>query len=224
LHEGDYPPPEAVMDMARRADAAGLRLAVHCVTVADLVFTLSLLLECGLAHRARIEHASLVPPDMIQALAQSRVTVVTQPHFIAERGDDYRRDIPAQEHDDLYRCATLRQAGVRVAFGTDAPFGHFDPWASMHAAVRRRTPSGAVLGAADSVSPEQALAMYTTPLTDPGGTPRTLAVGQVADLCLLTQPWRVARQDLGSVSIKATFCRGNLVHGAGAQEMGRKVA
>jgi len=225
LHEGDYPAPDAVMDMARAADAAGLRLAVHCVTVADLVFTLSLLQECGLAGRARIEHASVVPPDMVPVLADAGVTVVTQPNFIAERGDDYRRDIPRSEHDDLYRCASLRRAGVKVAAGSDAPFGHFDPWAAMDAAVTRRTSSGAILGRNEIVSPEAALGLFTTPLSNPGGAPRGIAVGQAADLCLLTQPWNVARRDLRAVTVRATLCRGQLIHGASDEEKtGRKVA
>jgi predicted amidohydrolase YtcJ len=212
LHEGDYPPPEAFIAMARHARAAGATLAVHCVTAADLIYTLALLQESGCSAGARIEHASLVPENMLPVLAASGVTIVTQPNFIAERGDDYRLDILPEQHTTLYRCATLQQAGIKLGGGTDAPFGHWDPWAAMQAATQRRTPSGAVLGPREILSPEAALAMFTTPLTDPGGTPRQLAAGEPADVCILHRPWKEARQNLGAVTVQATLREGRVIY------------
>ena len=80
-------------------------------------------------------------------LARLGVTVVTQPGFIADRGDDYRREL-ASELDDLYRVASLQAAGIPTVCSSDAPYGPADPWAVMRAAAQRRTPAGEVLGAA----------------------------------------------------------------------------
>lgn len=225
LHEGDYPEPETFFALIRHAKSQGLALAVHCVTEADLVFTVSLLEESGYASNARIEHASMIPPYMIVRLAAAGVTVVTQPHFIAERGDAYVRDIAAAEHDHLYRCATLQSEGVKLGGGTDAPFGHWDPWLSIAAATMRCTPGGTVLGPAEILSPEAALALYTTPLTDPGGTPRRLEPGKLADVCVLSQPWSQARGQLSAVRVQATIRGGSVIHNNAAQmRWGRKVA
>lgn len=225
LHDGDYPAPEAFIADAKAAHARGLGIAVHCVTEADLAYTLSLLEESGLSHTARIEHASVVSPAAIAWLAQSGATVVTQPHFIAERGHAYVRDIPAAEHDHLYRCASLQQAGIKLGGGTDAPFGGHNPWRSMHAAVLRRTPQGVMLGAAERLSPEAALALFTTSLTDPGGPPRVVTPGAPADLCVLTQPWSTARCNLADITVRATLCGGTLIHHNQEQNpAGRKVA
>ena len=38
------------------------------------------------------------------------VTVVTQPNFVAERGDQYLTDVPAAEHHELWRVASLLKA------------------------------------------------------------------------------------------------------------------
>ncbi len=112
---------------------------------------------------------------------------MTQPNFVAERGDQYLSDIPAAEHAALWRVASLRKAKVRVALSTDMPFGHGDPWAAMRAAVQRTTPSGAVLGADECVSATEALTMFLGHADQPGG-PRTVDVGQPGDLCVLAAP------------------------------------
>ena len=43
-----------------------------------------------------IEHASVAPPELVALAAELGLAVVTQPHFLAERGDDYRRDVDAR--------------------------------------------------------------------------------------------------------------------------------
>jgi predicted amidohydrolase YtcJ len=225
LHEGDYPAPDIFMDQAHAARAAGLGIAVHCVTEGDLIFTLSLLHEAGLARHARIEHASIVPPDLLPMLAASGITVVTQPNFVSERGDAYRHDIPIALHGHLYRGASLLAAGVQLGGGTDAPFGHWNPWAAMQAAVTRVTPSGETLGANERLSPEAALALFTTRLNDPGGVPRRVVEGQAADLCILAQPWSDARQNLANVTVRATVQGGRVIYQDNKKfGTGRKVA
>jgi predicted amidohydrolase YtcJ len=212
LHEGDYPAPAAFFHLANAAKTAGLGLAVHCVTEADIIFTLSLLEECGATRIARIEHASIVPRDLIPRLAAAGVTIVTQPHFIAERGNAYAADIPLAQQDDLYRCATLRSAGIKLGGGSDAPFGHWDPWLSMYAATTRRAPNGTLLGRDEILTPEQAIALFTTPLSDPGGAPRRIEAGQAADICLLTEKWATARRHLATVTVRATLRDGQVIH------------
>ena len=118
----------------------GRPVAVHCVTAAQLVVTIAALRAAGSHPLDRIEHAAVVPDDNLADLADLGVTVVTQPNFVAERGDQYLADVPAAEHGQLWRVASLLKAAVPVALSTDMPFGHGDPWTAMRAAVHRTTP------------------------------------------------------------------------------------
>ena len=88
----------------------------------------------------RIEHASVTPPEVIAVMAHLSLTVVTQPAFVAARGDVYLRDVDPADRPDLYRCASLLEAGVAVGGSTDAPFGPDDPWLAMRAATRAPRP------------------------------------------------------------------------------------
>jgi predicted amidohydrolase YtcJ len=143
---------DALTEWIARQHNSGQPVAVHCVTAAQLVVTIAALRAASGHPRDRIEHAAVVPDDTLADLAELGVTVVTQPNFVAERGDQYLAEVPAAEHDELWRVASLRGAGVPVALSTDMPFGGDDPWAAMRAAVHRTTPSGHILNGDERVT------------------------------------------------------------------------
>jgi predicted amidohydrolase YtcJ len=67
------------------------------------------------------------------------------------------------------------------------------------------------LAEAEALSPERALALFTTPAEQPGGTPRRVRPGAAADLCLLDRPWARARDALSSRAVAATVRAGQLI-------------
>jgi predicted amidohydrolase YtcJ len=188
------------------AHAAGRPVAVHCVTREALVLLLAALGDARPLPGDRIEHAALVPPELVPELARLGVRVVTQPGFLPHRGDDFLRDLPAADRPDLYRCATLRRAGVPVALSSDAPYGPLDPWAVIAAAVARRTASGRVAGPAERLTFGQALDAYLAPPGDPGGPPRRVRPGMPADLVLLHTP--LAAAPSRPAPVRAVFLAG----------------
>lgn len=210
LDEARLPDFDALCGEIAEAHAEGRAAAIHCVTRAELVFAVSAFRAAGCQPGDRLEHAALSDAPCLALLATLPLTVVTQPNFIAERGDAYYREVAATDHPHLYRCRGFDDAGIPLAGGTDAPFGEPDPWAAMRAAVERRTPTGQVLGPRETLSPERALSLFTSPAEAPGSAPRALTVGAPADLCLLDRPWREARQELAGDAVVATLCGGRL--------------
>lgn len=210
LDDADLPDLDALVARIGNAHERDRPVAFHCVTRTELVFALSALHDAGTVPGDRIEHASVTDAATMALFRDTPrepndVTVVTQPNFIAERGDAYVADVPAADHDSLYRCRGFIDAGIPLGGGTDAPFGDPDPWAAMNAAVNRRTADGRVLGAAERLTPERALALFTTPLADPGGQPRRIVVGASADLCVLRRPWAQARLSLARSDVRASL-------------------
>jgi predicted amidohydrolase YtcJ len=213
LHEHDLPDIDWVVRQIRARHRAGRGVAFHCVTRTELVFVLGALAEAGSRPGDRIEHAGVTPPELMRTIAGMGLTVVTQPNFIRERGDAYRRDVDADDQPWLYRLRGFVDAGIPLAAGTDAPFGVPDPWAAMQAAVDRRAPDGAVMAATEALSPEAALGLFTGPLDDPGHAHPGIAPGQPADLCLIDRPWSAARQDLAAVRVRMTLLQGRIIAG-----------
>ena len=200
---------DALVARIDRAHERGRPVAFHCVTRTELVFALSALRDAGTAPGDRIEHASVTDAATMALFRDTprepeHLTVVTQPNFISERGDQYLADIPPSDHDHLYRCQGFIDAGIPLGGGTDAPFGDPDPWAAMNAAVHRKTARGRVVGAAERLTPERALALFTTPLSEPGGEPARIAPGEPAALCVLRRPWAQARLSLDRSGVQAS--------------------
>jgi predicted amidohydrolase YtcJ len=204
LADSGLPDLDRLTDRIRAAHAVGRAVAVHCVTREALVLLLAALDDAGTRHGDRIEHAALVPAELVAELARRRVAVVTQPGFIADRGDDYLRDVPAHDHPDLYRAASLHSAGVALALSSDAPYGPVDPWAVLAATTARRTPTGAVAGSGERLDPATALAAYLAPPQDPGGRPRRVRPG-TSGLMLLDRPLATALAELPRNPVRTTL-------------------
>jgi predicted amidohydrolase YtcJ len=195
----------------RRAHDAGRAVAVHCVTRPGLALALAAWDDAGAWAGDRIEHGSVVPPDLRAVVAERGLVVVTQPNFVRERGDRYLVEVEADDLPYLYPCRTLLDAGIPVGGGTDAPFGHPDPWRAIAAAIDRRTAGGATLGAAEAVPPERALALFLTPPGAPGGAPRRIEAGAPADLCLLDGPLDDVLANPSADRVAATVIGGRVV-------------
>jgi predicted amidohydrolase YtcJ len=183
---------------------------VHTVTRESLVLLLAALDEAGRHPGDRVEHAALVPAELVPALRGR--AVVTQPGFLADRGELFRREVPEDEHADLYRCRSLLDAGVPVGFSSDAPYGPVDPWVVIAAAASRRTPDGAPLGSAEAVTTTQALEAYLAPADDPGAPPRQVVPGTAADLVLLHCPLEQALARPSAAAVRGTMIGGHWVH------------
>jgi len=207
LNEADLPGADALAGEIALAHERGRAVAIHIVSRESLVLGLVAWEMAGARSGDRIEHGSVIPLELTGRLAALGLTVVTQPNFVAERGGDYRRDVDRVDQADLYRCASLRRAGVRIAGGTDAPFGRPDPWRAIDAAIHRRFPGGE-LNASEALTPERALGLFLGPPEDPGGGSRRVAPGAPADLVLLWAPLDDTLCDASASSVRTTIIGG----------------
>lgn len=210
LHEATLPTLEDAVIFIRRAHEQRRSVAIHCATEVELVFALAAFNDADTTPGDRIEHASIATDFAIADIARAGLAVVTQPHFIRERGDRYLTDVDASALPSLYRLHAFLDANVTLAAGSDAPFGGCDPWASMAAAVSRRTQDGTIIGESEALTPEQALDLYLR-APDALDRRRRVVVGAPADLCLLDHPWAEVRNALSSAHVRATFIDGRLV-------------
>tara|TARA_B100000029_G_scaffold437611_1_gene452917 strand:+ start:11 stop:1432 length:1422 start_codon:yes stop_codon:yes gene_type:complete len=211
LHEADLPDFSEFCQTIAKSHELNRGVAVHCVTELELVYAISALSTVGAIKSDRIEHASVTPPNLIDQIAELDIQIITQPHFIEERGNHYYSSIDPKQHDWLYRCSSYLEHNVRLAAGSDAPFGSANPWLSMKAATLRKTADGTLLGSSEKLRPMEAIDLYIGSLDNPS-VPRTLSVGSKADLCLINQTWEQLIVDLSQAHVSATFLRGELIY------------
>ncbi|WP_067888271.1 amidohydrolase family protein [Nocardia vaccinii] len=212
IADSGLPDIETLEATVRQSHDRGRPVAVHCVSREALLILLAAFDATGVLPGDRIEHGALVPAESIDVLRRLGITVVTQPGFIADRGDDYLRRVDARDLPDLYRCRSLRDAGVGLAFSSDAPYGPADPWQVIAAATVRRAPDGVVVGDGETLRASEALERYLAPLLDPGGPARAVVPGAAADLVLLDRPiaWVYSRPS--DAPVRCTLIDGRIVH------------
>ena len=127
-------PPEDLLDLMRRATAAGISCAVHAI--GDRANALALDAFAALGRPGRIEHAQLVAPEDFSRFAALGVVASVQPaHATADR------DV-ADVHwhgrtGGAFALRSLLDHGATLAFGSDAPVSPLDPWPAIAAAVTR---------------------------------------------------------------------------------------
>lgn len=211
LHEAALPDFDDTIAFIAAAHRGDRPIAVHCTTEVELVFTLAALEAAGSQPGDRIEHAGIAADDHVARIAALGLAVVSQPHFIAERGDTYLRDVEPRHHAELYRLGGFARAGIALAAGSDAPFGGADPWAAMRAAVTRSTADGQIIGCEEALSAEDALALFLAAPQDLTRQ-RQIAPGEPADLCLLCVSWRTARTRLSAADVRATIIDGTILY------------
>jgi predicted amidohydrolase YtcJ len=199
---------DATVAAIAEAHRAGRPIAIHCVTRAETVSAVAAIEAAGPLPGDRLEHASVAPFELDPTLRRLGITVVTQPNFIAERADEYLANVTPEDLGLLYRIGTMRAAGIGVAGGTDAPFGRPDTWSAMRAAVERRGKGGGIVGPAERLFPETALALFLGQSRRPAMPTPRLVPDIPADLCLLDRGLSEALVDLDGSAVRLTIVGG----------------
>ena len=210
--ERDLPEVEHIAARMRRARELKRNIAVHCVTAAELAIALAAFEQIGAQASDRLEHGGIIPEAMFEDIKALRLTVVTQPNFIRDRGDRYAQTIAAEELPDLYRLASLKRAGVKLAAGSDAPYGDPNPWSAIAAGTTRQTKSGQILGEKEKLSARDALSLYLGAFHAPAGPVRKIEIGAPADLCILKTPLQDALNAPDKVEVAATIANGDIIY------------
>ncbi|GGS32773.1 amidohydrolase [Actinokineospora fastidiosa] len=213
-----YADPAELHAVIRDAHVAGWQLAVHAI--GDRAVDVALDgFEAAVAvprpgARHRIEHAGLVRPDQLERFARLGVAAVVQPAFLWSFGDDYARIMGPERAGWLYRGRSFLDAGVRLVGSSDRPVTVGAPLLAMRFMVDRLSSSGNAVGAAEAITPTQALRAYTADAAWACGWERdlgTIAPGRLADLVVLDgDPLRSF-----DVSVVSTVQGGQVVHGEG---------
>ncbi|MCL3837406.1 amidohydrolase [Aeromicrobium duanguangcaii] len=200
-----------LVTLLRRAASNGLQAAVHAIGDAAAHEALAAFAASGAV--GSIEHAQLMTPEDIGAMAALGVRASVQPAHLLDDRDAAVQLWPGREQH-CFALRSLLDAGVAVAFGSDAPVSPLDPWTAMAAAVHRSADARAPWNPAEAITVREALAASVDGQD-------TLRVGQPGDLVLLdrdplapTEDSAAAAALLRSVGVEATVRAGQFTHTA----------
>ena len=211
-----------LQQIAAKACQSGFPVAVHCVEQEAVAAAAQVIAElpplpAGVPSH-RIEHCSECPAQVLDAVARSGATVVTQPGFIHWNGPSYRENVEASLQPDLYPIGAIEGTGMPIAFGSDAPVINPNPWPAIYSAITRKDHLGQPfpeITGSGRVSVESALRMYTLGGAESEGThgdKGSVTPGKLADFVLVdADPLATDTEDLKGIKAKLTVVGGKVV-------------
>lgn len=194
-----------VLGRLRRAD---LRLALHAIgdrAVAEAVTALAA--PGSLALPERIEHAQLVPPDVVARWPGARLAASMQPVHLTDDLELMARFWGEERARHAFPLRSLRASGVLLLFGSDAPVSDPDPLKGLWAAVERRRPGGAALAPEEALTPAEALRAYAAAPAAAEGRPHLgrLTPGSPLALTVLSADPLAPQTDLSRLRVTAVL-------------------
>ena len=218
---------EEIFEYGQKATAHGLSLTVHAIgdranheVIAAYEQIREFENKAGLPpRRHRIEHVQIIHPDDVLRLAEARAIASMQPIHATS-------DMIAAENSwgdrsaGAYAWQTLREKGVYLTFGSDAPVDSPNPFWGIHAAVTRRRHDGSP--GEQGWYPDQRLGILsaikgftTAPAYTAGKEARLgqLSPGYLADFLILEEdPVSMDASELWKIEPLATVIGGEWVY------------
>ncbi len=181
-----------MVELARRAAAAGIATAIHAIGDATVRAALDALAPVAGATTIpnRIEHLQFVDPSDIGRFGELGVVASVQPIHL--RGDARWARVGLGDRAERigYPWRAVASRGGLLAFGADAPYEDIDPWPGLAMAVTRRDPSwptGDVFGAYEALTLDLAVRAHCLHPALAAGEPDRgrLVPGYWADLMIV---------------------------------------
>lgn len=218
LRPDEYPRALAALD------AHGVPTTTHAIGDAGVAFVaraIAAMPERRATHR--VEHIEVLTDDVLEVFASGGVMASMQPthctHFLrADGSDNWSRRLGPERAALGFRTRDVAAAGVPLALGSDWPVAPSDaPGILADAQLRRRhdEPETDAIGAAQGLTPRQALRGFTTDayrtIGEKGGT---LEAGALGDITVLSvDPLTADPAELGAAEVVLTVVGGRVVVG-----------
>lgn len=198
------------------ASRMGFQVAIHAIGDHAIAMALTAIENAELAVpqsdnlRHRIEHASVLNPDLIKRIKLAKVIASVQPHFIPS--DPW---VPARVGRErarfVYPLRSLLKSGVTVVGGSDCPVEPIDPLEGISAAVNSATGDyGERVGIQDALEMFTKNAAFATHEENLKGVIRE---GSIADLVVLDRdPLQIPLKEIREIRVLATIVGGRVTY------------
>lgn len=206
------------LKLAKQAQAAGWRIATHAIGDAAIEQVLRVYTELnqfnphGLRHR--IEHLGVPEREHLKIMRELGTFCVSQPIFLYELGPNFRQYLPDFYLKRVYPYRSVLEAGVSLAFSSDAPVvKDFNPLTGIRNAVERVDARGHAIAISERINIAEALHAYTLGAAEAAGTDPvngSLELGKWADMIVLNAPLKEPEK-ISETKVEQTFINGNLI-------------
>ncbi|ATY59262.1 amidohydrolase family [Cordyceps militaris] len=212
---------EALEPVLRRADTAGLQIAIHAIGDATIKLAIDALEAVGNpAGRHRIEHLETTAPEDVPRLGALGITASVQPvHLDPASLAAWEKLLGKARCGHVFPYAAFAEHGAELALGTDSPTAPYNPLANLYVATTRR--SALERNMTTQTTPQFALSLAAAVAASTRGSARScfaedragqLRPGWEADLVLVDMEWDAEK--LLDAKVAETWIRGKKMYPA----------
>ncbi|MBD3254303.1 MAG: amidohydrolase family protein [Candidatus Lokiarchaeota archaeon] len=162
-------------------------------------------------HRHRIEHASILTPDVIEDIQKLNLIASCQPSFLNSEYNWLEKRLGKERLKYTYPYKSLIEAGIKVAAGSDCPVEVPDVIMGLHALVTRNG-----LNKDECIPVYDALKMYTINgafAAFEEDIKGTIESGKYADLVILDKnPLKLKDHEIKHLQVIETIVRGKTIY------------
>lgn len=216
---------EEILELAREPHLRGLRVCTHAIgdeAIDAVLSAYEALARLAPGARHRIEHFGLPSSGHLQRCAAGGFIVATQPIFLRELGANFRARLDDAYLARTYPFRSMIDAGIDVAFSSDAPVVKgFAPLQGIAAALSRLDADGVPIAAEQRIGLDPALRAFTMGGAVASGDDArrgSIAAGKDADIAVLEGDPEELAFSADAMRVCMTIVAGNVVHDDRRQE------
>lgn len=216
-----YMSEEEIQDAVDDAHANHFRITIHAngdvpITRVLDAYERALRREARPDHRWRIEHCSLVNPEILRRIREMGVIPAPFYTYIYWHGDKFH-EYGEERMRWMFAHRSFLDAGIPVAPASDYVPGPFEPMMALQSMVTRTDFLGNVWGATQRVTVEEALRICTVNgayASFEENEKGSITAGKLADFVILGEdPHEVDPFALKDIPVVRTVVGGRTVHG-----------
>ncbi len=205
---------QELLDMVKRANEAGLQVAAHVIGDGAAFVTVSVFGKVdGIQYlRPRLEHCQILSKEIVDRMAQLGVIASVQPVFVFYDAPWVVERIGEERLGYAYAWKKLKDAGIVVSGGSDAPVCSCNPLKGIWSAVTRVDRNGNVFTPGERLSLLESVKMFTIDAaysifeeSDIG----SIEVGKKADMVALSG--KLDENNLDRLQVILTMVDGEIV-------------
>jgi len=212
---------EVLHDLIREGHDAGFQVCVH--VNGDRVIGMALSgFEKALEdfprkdHRHRLEHCTVVNPEILRRIKKLKMLVTPFGSYIHHHGEKMIPYYGAKRVEMMFAHRSFLDSGIAVSGASDSPCGPYQPLLAIQSCVTRKSAAGECLGSRQRISVEEAIRLYTMASAyasfeeDIKGS---ITPGKLADLVVLAEdPRWVSPEEIKDIPVEMTIVGGKIEH------------
>jgi len=210
---------EVLHELIRKGHEAGFQVCVHAN--GDRVIEMTLdgfekaLRELPRKdHRHRLEHCTVVTPEILKRIGKLKLLVTPFGSYIHHHGEKMIPYYGVRRVEMMFAHRSFLDYGIGVSGASDNPCGPYQPLLAIQSCVTRKSAAGEVLAARQRITVEEAIGLYTTASAYASfeeNLKGSITPGKLADLVVLGEdPRRVDPDEIKDIPVEMTIVGGGI--------------